>query len=113
MRQDHAIGDPNHFAKIGSVLVAPAAPILTSDERAEPEGVVRSTMTHYRTRFKARTVLIAADCVATGTIAREVNCGIGIAAKWRVRYAKGPHTQIQSGWNSRKRRVKRPARERR
>jgi hypothetical protein len=87
MRQDHAIGDPNPFAKIGSVRVAPAAPILTSDERAELEGLMRSTMT-YRTRFKARTFLMAADGVATRAIAREVNRAISTAAKGRVRYAQ-------------------------
>jgi transposase-like protein len=43
-------------------------------------------MTHYRTRFKARAVLMAADGVATRAIAREVDCAIGTAAKWRVRY---------------------------
>jgi hypothetical protein len=76
MRQDHAIRDPNHFAKIGSVLVAPAGPILMSEERAEPEGLVCSTMTHYRTRFKARTVLMAADGVAsTARSARPRNVG--------------------------------------
>ena len=31
---------------------------------------------------------MAADGVATRVIAREVNCAIGTAAKWRVRYAK-------------------------
>ena len=45
-------------------------------------------MTHYRTRFKARTVLMAADGVATRAIAREVNRAIGTAAKERVRYAQ-------------------------
>jgi hypothetical protein len=34
------------------------------------------------------TALMAADGVATRVIAREVNCAIGTAAKWRVRYAK-------------------------
>jgi len=58
------------------------------DERAELEGLMRSTMTHYRTRFKARTVLMAADGVATRAIAREVNRAIGTAAKGRVRYAQ-------------------------
>jgi hypothetical protein len=32
---------------------------------------------------------MAADGVATRAIAGEVNCAIGTAAKWRVRYAKG------------------------
>jgi hypothetical protein len=71
-----------------SVRVAPAAPILTSKERVEPEGLMRSTMTHYRTRFQARTVLMTADGVATRAIAREVNRAIGTAAKGRVRYAQ-------------------------
>jgi hypothetical protein len=31
---------------------------------------------------------MAADGVATRAITREVNCAIGTAAKWRVRYAK-------------------------
>jgi hypothetical protein len=31
---------------------------------------------------------MAADGVAMRVIAREVNCAIGAAAKWRVRHAK-------------------------
>jgi hypothetical protein len=33
--------------------------VLTSDERAELEGLARSTKTEHRTRFKARIVLMA------------------------------------------------------
>jgi hypothetical protein len=44
---------------------------------------MRSTMTHYRTRFQARTVLMAADGVTTRAIARKVNRAIGTAAKGR------------------------------
>jgi transposase len=59
---------------------------------------------------------MAADGVATRAITREVNCGVGTAAKWRVRYAKDrameemqdrkhrlgscrilPHTRVNSG----------------
>lgn len=69
--------------------IAEATPIiLTGEERAGLEGLVRSTMTPYRTRFKARIVLMAADGAATRAIAREVDCAIGTASKWRVRYAK-------------------------
>src|SRR5271166_4206000 len=62
--------------------------VLTSDERAELEGLARSTKTEHRTRFKARIVLMAADGAATRAIARTVGCTIGTASKWRVRYAK-------------------------
>jgi transposase-like protein len=62
--------------------------VLTSDERAELEGLARSTKTEHRTRFKARIVLMAADGAATRAIARAVGCTIGTASKWRVRYAK-------------------------
>jgi hypothetical protein len=44
-------------------------------------------MTHYRTRFKARTVLMAADGVATRAIAGEGNRAIGTAAR-AGRYAQ-------------------------
>jgi transposase len=53
---------------------------------------------------------MAADGVATRAITREVNCGVGTAAKWRVRYAKDrameemqdrkhrlAHTRVNSG----------------
>ncbi|MFZ0495729.1 MAG: hypothetical protein WBE80_02490 [Methylocella sp.] len=88
MRRDHAIRNPNHFTKIGSVLVAPAAPVLTSEERAALEGLLRSTRMHHRTRFTARAVLMAADRAATRAVAREVKCVTGAAAQWRVRHAK-------------------------
>jgi hypothetical protein len=60
---------------------------LTSKERVELEGLMCSTMMHYRTRFQARTVLMTADGVATRAIAREVNRAIGTAAKERAYYA--------------------------
>ena len=62
--------------------------ILTAEERAELEGLARSTKTEHRTRFKARIVLMAADSEATRTIARRLDCTTGTASKWRVRYAK-------------------------
>ena len=53
---------------------------MTNQQRAELEGLVRSisTRTRYRTRFKARIVLMAADGAATRAIARDVNCMIGL-----------------------------------
>lgn len=65
-----------------------ATPItLTSEERAELEGLARSTKTEHRTRLKAQIVLMAADGAATRAIGRALGCTTGTASKWRVRYA--------------------------
>jgi transposase len=61
--------------------------VLTGDERAELEGLARSTKSEYRLRQRAQIVLLAADGAATRAIARAVGCTIGTASKWRVRYA--------------------------
>jgi transposase-like protein len=69
--------------------VLQATPIvLTAEERAELEGMARSTKSEHRTRFKARIVLMAADGAATRAIGRALGCTTGTASKWRVRYAK-------------------------
>jgi transposase len=62
--------------------------ILTADERAELEGLARSTKTEHRTRLKVQIVLMAADGVATRVIGRALGCTTGTASKWRVRYAR-------------------------
>ena len=62
--------------------------VLTEDERAELEGLARSTKTEYRLRQRARIVLLAADGVASRAIGRKVGCTTGTASKWRVRYAR-------------------------
>jgi len=62
--------------------------VLTSDERAELEGLARSTKTEHRTRFKAQIVLMAAAGTATRAIARALGCTIGTASKWRARSAR-------------------------
>lgn len=62
--------------------------ILTADERAELEGLARSTKSEHRTRLKARVVLMAAAGAATRAIGRALGCTTGTASKWRVRYAK-------------------------
>jgi transposase len=68
--------------------VPKATPIvLTGEERAELEGLARSTKTEYRLRQRAQIVLSAAEGKATRAIAREIGCTIGTASKWRVRYA--------------------------
>jgi transposase len=65
-----------------------ATPItLTREERAELEGLARSTKTEHRLRQRARIVLLSADGLATRAIGREVGCTTGTASKWRVRYA--------------------------
>ena len=48
--------------------------ILTAEERAELEGLARSTKTEHRLRQRARIVLLAADGVASRTIGRAVGC---------------------------------------
>ncbi len=69
--------------------VAEATPILlTKQERAEPEGLARSTKTRRRLRRRARIALLSAAGLATRAIGREIGCTTGTASKWRVRYAK-------------------------
>ena len=62
--------------------------ILTTAERTELEGLVRSTKTEHRLRQRARIVLLAADGMASRAIGRAVGCTTGTASKWRVRYAE-------------------------
>ena len=65
-----------------------ATPILLTDaERAELEGLARSTKSEHRMRQRARIVLLAADGLATRAIGHAVGCTTGTASKWRVRYA--------------------------
>lgn len=61
--------------------------VLTEDERAELEGLARSSKSEHRMRQRARIVLLAAEGLATRAIARDVGCTTGTASKWRVRYA--------------------------
>src|SRR5262249_35162656 len=60
---------------------------LSEEERAELEGLARSTKSEHRMRQGARIVLLAAAGLPTRAIARDVGCTIGTASKWRVRYA--------------------------
>src|SRR6202045_144811 len=62
--------------------------ILTEEERTELDGLARSTKTEYRLRQRARIVLLAAEGLATRSIARAIGCTIGTASKWRVRYGE-------------------------
>jgi hypothetical protein len=59
-----------------------ATPItLTGLERAELEGLARSTKTEHRLRQRARIILLAADDMATRAIARTVGCTTGTTSK--------------------------------
>src|SRR5712664_2604719 len=62
--------------------------ILTTAERTELEGFVRSTKTEHRLRQRARIVLLASEGMASRAIGRAVGCTTGTASKWRVRYAE-------------------------
>src|SRR4029078_5475433 len=80
--------------------------ILMAEERAELEGLARSTKTEHRLRHwprivllaaesggprlrkRARIVLLAAEGVGSRAIGRAVGCTTGTASKWRVRYAE-------------------------
>jgi hypothetical protein len=62
--------------------------ILMAEERAELEGLGRSTKTEHRLRQRAWIVLLAADGVASRAIGRAVGSTTGTASKWRVRYAE-------------------------
>src|ERR1700678_4799573 len=62
--------------------------ILTSAERSELEGLVRSTKTEHRLRQRARIVLLAAEGMASRAIGRAVGCTTGTASKWRGRYGE-------------------------
>ena len=62
--------------------------VLTSEERAVLEALVRSSKSETRMRVRARIVLAAADGMATREIGRMVGCTTGTASKWRVRYAR-------------------------
>ena len=61
--------------------------VLREAERAELDGLARSTKTEYRLRQRSRIVLLAAEGLATRAIARAIGCTVGTASKWRVRYA--------------------------
>src|SRR5260370_13018653 len=61
--------------------------VLTGGERAELEGLARSSKSEHRERERARIVLMASEGAATRERARTVGCTIGTASKWRVRYA--------------------------
>src|SRR5882672_2490846 len=62
--------------------------ILTTAERTELEGLVRSTKTEHRLRQRARIVLLASEGMASRAIGRAVGCTTGTTSKWRVRYGE-------------------------
>src|ERR1700736_3015515 len=68
--------------------------VLTAAERAELDGLARSTRTEYRLRQRARIVLLAAEGIATRAIARTVGCTTGTASKWRALRAGGGRARL-------------------
>src|SRR5260370_37274058 len=60
-----------------------SAIVLTAAERAELDGLARSTRTEYRLRQRARIVLLAAEGTATRAIARTVGYTTGTVSTWR------------------------------
>src|SRR6202047_3594235 len=62
--------------------------VLTAAERAELDGLARSTRTEYRLRQRARVGVVAGGGRVTRAIARTVACTTGPASKWRVRYVE-------------------------
>src|SRR5260221_14331047 len=62
---------------------------LSTEERAELEGLARSTKTEHRLRQRARIVLFAADGMASRAIGRRGGCTTGTPSKWRGGYSDG------------------------
>ena len=62
--------------------------VLTSEERAVLEALVRSTKSEVRMRTRAQIVLAAADDIPSRKIGRMLGCTTGTVSKWRVRYAR-------------------------
>src|SRR5260370_4304179 len=92
-----------------------ATPInLSTEERAELEGLARSSKAEHRLRQRARIGLFAADGMASRAIGRRVGCTTGTASKWRGRCtcqrlpgppAQGnreapPHDEARPSWRS-------------
>ncbi len=62
---------------------------LSNAEREALEALSRCGKTEARMQLRARIVLLVADGTATREISRQLDCTIGTASKWRVRYACG------------------------
>ena len=92
--------------------------VLTEAQRAELEGLARSSKSEHRMRQRAQIVLLAAKGKATRAIARGVGCTIGTASKWRVRYAAhrqpggGPHRSVHASHDVKRGRRPRSAKNR-
>src|SRR5258708_31227687 len=76
---------------------------LSTEERAELEGLACSTKTEHRLRQRARIVLFAADGMASRAIGRRVGCTTGTASKWRVRYSARRPARLDETGNPRAR----------
>ncbi|MBV6322504.1 helix-turn-helix domain-containing protein [Duganella violaceipulchra] len=61
--------------------------ILTTEERAALEALVRSGLTSVRLALRARIVLLAVDAMANKDIAAELGVDRSQPTRWRARYA--------------------------
>ena len=73
---------------MGIVMPGPKPPevVLGGGERAELERLVRAHTTGQQLAVRARVVLLAADGVNTGEVARALGLDVGTARQWRARW---------------------------
>jgi transposase len=76
------------------VRVAPEI-VLTDEERAELNGLVRSRLTSVRLSQRAQIVLLAAEGMQSKDIATRLGVGRVQVARWRARYARSRLSGIE------------------
>jgi transposase len=62
--------------------------VISDEDRAELERIVRASSSEVRMVERARIVLAAGEGLTTEQIARRVGCGERMVKKWRPRYAR-------------------------
>lgn len=60
--------------------------VLSADDRAELERLVRARTTGQQLVLRARIVLLAADGLSTSAVARVLGVDVGTARQWRARW---------------------------
>src|SRR5437867_221397 len=70
-------------------MPTPRAPsiVLTTEQRAAFERIERAATSEQREALRTRIILRAAESVANGEIAEELNITRKTASKWRARFA--------------------------
>ena len=69
--------------------------VLTDEERAELNGLVRSRLTSVRLSQRAQIVLLAAEGMQSKDIATRLGVGRVQVARWRARYARSRLSGIE------------------